>query len=86
LENQQGFETGTTMKAALIGMSILSGIISAVFWWIASTIYKKPMESFQHITTERETFPYLERVGWWNKWAAVASAISVLCGALSNAF
>jgi hypothetical protein len=71
-------------KAALSILALGSGLVSAFMWWKGSTIYKQGMEPFQHDTSEKTTYPYLERIGWWNKWAAIATALSVGLGAIAN--
>jgi hypothetical protein len=71
-------------KIILSVIALVAGLISAFMWWKGSTIQKQGMESFQHDNFERTTYPYLERIGWWNKWAAVATAISVGSSAIAN--
>jgi hypothetical protein len=71
-----------------------SGLTGAVLWWIGSTREKRNMEAFVHwklidfvpgqTPHQIDTYPYLERIGWWNKWAAVATAISVIASTAVN--
>jgi hypothetical protein len=71
-----------------------SGVVGVVMWWIGSTREKKNMESFVHWKLvpfepgkshhQVDTYPYLERIGWWNKWAAVATGVSVLASTATN--
>jgi hypothetical protein len=76
------------LKIVLVAIATISGLIGAGFWWKGSTITKRGMEAFHHMKItgqgSEESFPYLERIGWWNKWAAVATAISVIAGAFAN--
>jgi hypothetical protein len=82
------------LKVILSVVAGIAGVIGAIFWWIGSTISKQGMEPFVHwkrIPMSRptdphqiDTYPYLERIGWWNKYAAVATAISVLASTGAN--
>ncbi len=72
----------------------VAGVVGAAMWWVGSTREKRNMEAFIHTKLvnyepgkplqHKDTFPYLERIGWWNKWAAVATAISVIASTASN--
>jgi len=67
------------------GLGGIAGVAAAVLWWIASTRKQKPMESFRHTTIAHEVkYPYLDRIAWWNKWAAFATGISVLASTVAN--
>ena len=75
------------LKIGLGAVACIAGVVGAVLWWVGSTLEKKNMEAFIHwrlIEHDKgppshvDTYPYLERIGWWNKWAAVATGISVI--------
>jgi hypothetical protein len=82
------------LKIGAATVAAVAGLIGAAFWWIGSTREKKNMEAFVHwrlvqddqgrFSHHQDTYPYLDRIGWWNKWAAVATAISVFAGTVVN--
>ena len=73
------------MKTILNILAGVTGLIAAGLWWTASTTKQKPMESFVHATVEHNMkYPYLDRIAWWNKWAAFATGFSVLASSVAN--
>jgi hypothetical protein len=82
------------VKVVLAFIAGIAGVVGAVFWWIGSTAEKKGMEAFIHwklvqddngkFSHHEDTYPYLNRIGWWNKWAAVATGISVISATIVN--
>jgi len=75
-----------TPKVVLNAIAGLTGLAAAALWWIASTTKQKPMEAFVvHDTIAHELrYPYLDRIAKWNKWAALATGISVFTSAIGN--
>ena len=72
------------MKDVLNVAALVAGLISAFLWWKGSTITKRGMEPFQNDTHERTVYPFLERIGWWNKWAAIATAVAIGSSSIAN--
>ncbi|HLH93527.1 MAG TPA: hypothetical protein VKW08_00270 [Xanthobacteraceae bacterium] len=82
------------LKIVVSAVAVIAGLVGAVLWWRGSTLEKKNMEAFIHwklvqdengkFTHHQDTYPYLERIGWWNKWAAIATGISVIASTTVN--
>jgi hypothetical protein len=82
------------IKIVMTVVAVVAGLVGATFWWIGSTREKHNMEAFIHwklvqdehgrFSHHQDTYPFLERIGWWNKWAAVATAISVIASTAAN--
>jgi hypothetical protein len=76
----------STPKVVLNAVAGITGLIAAMLWWIASTRKQNPMESFmvQDTIAHELRYPYLDRIASWNKWAALATGVSVFTSTVGN--